>query len=436
MSNQSLTPWGQSLEVTIPSSATPQQIINYAAALKPADAEKVLKLFSGEDFDVAAEFVWKRGISKLRSTLASLGMRFVGEMLGRPDIDETTSPERALTEYDTIRLASQLGVVSPTGAFRLNQAFETINHFTSEKANDRISQPESTNVLRACVQYLLHDPEIGIALDFANLRARLLQETLPSDDPQLTQLIDSPPFFLGTTTRVLLAAIKTEKGARVEHAIRNLAQILPKTWKNVPEQEKWNLGISYAEASVAGNNVAVAGLRQILHLVSGFDFVPENLRSNSYRKAAQAVVDAHFATNNFYLEAQPTRHLATMGTSIPRPALAECVQAFLCVYIGNRYGYAWNASPIAHDQLKAMTLESWHYYLEKILSDDSVVLGELCTDPPAQRFCSLVKELNLGSLLTQASKTYNLVAWATQGRSDLVSAHARSLWDLARQGRI
>ncbi len=430
--HSALVPWASQSPSVIPAGAEPPQILQFAGGLRPTDADKVAKLFLSNDYDVAAEFIWRRGMSKMRSSLAALGMRFVGEMLGRSDIDETSSPDRALTEHDTIRLAEQLGFVSPTGAFRLQQAFDILAHFSSQRADDVISRSEAITVLRGCVQYLLREPEIGMAVDFANLRNRLLSETIATDDIQLRQLMDSPPFFLGTTVRVLLAGIKGETGARVEHAIRNLYQVLPQVWTRLPEQERWNVGVTYAEVSVAGNTPAVSGLKHALHLVAGFDYVPENLRSNSYRRAAQAVLDAHFGMNNFYNEYQPTSQLASMGSSIPRPALAECVQAFLCVYVGNCYGAAFNAAPTAYDQLKKLTAESWQYYLTKILQADSAVLGEIQSEKPAVRFSHVIRDLNLLSLVTPSAPTFSLIHGAFNSRTDIVRSQAEHLWKVLK----
>jgi hypothetical protein len=425
--DKQLTPWAPQTLVAVPADAEPPQLLDYAPGLRPFDAKRAMKLLVAEDYDLAAEFVWRRAISKLRATLAAFGMAFVGEMLGRDDIDENSAPERALTEYDTVRLAEQLGFVSPTGALRLQQSFETMAHFSSDKADDSISKFEAINILRNCVQYLLREPEIGMTFDFAKLRARLLSETLPADDAQLMQLLESAPFFLGTTVRVLLAGLKTEKGARIEHAARNLGQILPRIWDRLPEQERWNVGIVFAEVSAAGNTPAVTGLRHALHSVSGFDYVPENLRSNTYKRAARAVIDAHFGMNNFFTETEPTQRLAKMGTSIPKPALAECVQAFLTVYVGNRYGASFMAAPIAYAQLRRISADQWHYYLDKILPNDSVVLGELDSNNPATRFSQLVRDFNL---YTQKalSATGKMIAAAAQNQVGVVISEANRLW--------
>ena len=431
MSDQShtLVPWNAPSSTIIPANAEPGQILEYANALRPNELQTVAKLLENKDYSVAAEYVWRRGISKMRANLSNLGMKFVGEMLGRSDIDESSFPERALTEYDTIRLAEQLGFVSSTGAFRLQQAFDTLAHFSSEKADDIISTSEATNVLRGCIQYLLRTPETGMAMDFAMLRTRLLSETLPSDDPQLSQLLGSPPFFLGTTVRILLSGIKDEKGARVEHAIRNFYQILPPIWPRLPEPEKWNIGRTYAEVAVSGNTPAASGLKHALHLVSGFDYVPENLRSNSYKRAAQAVMDAHFGMNNFYTEAQPMQQLSSMGTSIPKPALAECLQALICVYVGNTYGHAWNASSIALTELKNVSVDRWDYYLNKVLFNDSSVLGELIEIKPAMRFSNLIKDLNLAKLANSKSPSFMLIDAASHGRVEIVRSQSQYLWN-------
>ena len=157
------------------------------------------------------------------------------------------------------------------------------------------------------------EEEISIAIEFTNLRNRLLSESLKSDDLQVNQLINSPLFYLRTVLTILLSSIRKDKGAKLEHALANINLLLPEMWINLGENDKWNIGTAYRDVVAEGNSNAANGLKKALLKVEGFDFVPENLRSTTFKNAARAVIETHFAFNNFYNEPPMVRALATLG---------------------------------------------------------------------------------------------------------------------------
>jgi hypothetical protein len=431
--SKNIVPWEPYGGIVIPTDAIDaNQIVPLARGLKESDKTRVISAFRSGYFDMAAEFVWRRSMSRLRSILSSLGMKFVGEMLGRDDIDEASPPDKVLTEYDTIYLAEALGVISSTGRLRLLHAFEILSHFGEGESKEEMSIIDAISLVRACVQYVLGEKDIGVAIDFSNFRHRLLSEPLPLNDPQVQQLLASPPFFLRTTLKVLLASVKSVHGATLERTLGNLNALLPNMWPKLPETDRWSVGSMYAEVSALGNSMAIAGLKSALTKVSGFDYVPEMLRSMEYKKAAKAVLDAHFSFNNFYAEPAPTEQLAKLGTVIPSSVLAECIQAYLAVYMGNFYNIAWNAAPIAEKELKKLTNDRWQYYLNKILYADEVILRKLMDDNPTKRFNNLVTELKLNDFPITNKKVTLLLKAASKNNLLNEKQIALDLWEELR----
>jgi hypothetical protein len=391
-----LVPWRAPEPSSLPATARqPQEFITYAIALKSSEQNKVLQAVERGLYDLATEFVWRRALSRLKQTLATLGMQFVGEMLGRDDIEEFSSPEAVLTDWDAIRLAENLGVISTTGSLRLRHAFELLSHLSKIQDEEVLDETEAINIIRNCVRYVLSESDFGVAVNFSRFRDRLISETLGKEDPQMQTLLGSPPFFLKTALRVLLATIKTEHGARLEHTLSNFNLLLPEVWQRISEDDRWAVGTTYAEVANEGKKESINALRRSLLKVSGFDYVPESLRSNTFKKTAKAVLDAHFSMNNFYHELAPVTTLSKLGTVIPKPALIDCMRAYLCVYLGNTYGHSWNAAPVAFGELKKISPDRWQYYLKSVLLNDDVVLNKLMNEKPSSRFCDLMKSLSL-----------------------------------------
>ena len=173
----------------------PKDFVPYAIALRPAEQHRVVDALAKGFYDLAAEFVWTRSLARLKSTLGSLGMGFVGEMLGRSDITAFSTPESALTDYDAIRLAEQLGVLSEMGALRLRHGFELLSFIAKGSADDSIDPNESLSIVRACVQYVLAEKDLGAAMDFVRLRDRLMRETILPTDPPISTVDNISALF-------------------------------------------------------------------------------------------------------------------------------------------------------------------------------------------------------------------------------------------------
>lgn len=410
----------------------PQEIIAYANGLTTKQKNDIARAFEHEAYDMGAEYTWRRAMVRLKSTLKTLGMGFIGEMLGDDDIDEFSNIDIVLNDYSAINLAEQLGAINSTGALKLRQALEIISHYLSdeaEKNGEELSRIDAAALVSSCVKYILGETDISIALEFSELRGRLFSEALQLSDPQIEQLLDSPQFYIKTVVAVLLSGIKNEQGAAQEHAIGNLGVLIQPIWKHLPEKDKWQIGNAYRDATAAGDISATKGLKNALLKVKGFDYVPENLRSSTFKKAAKALLEAHFAFNNFYTEGPLVANLAKLGSSIPAPAFIDCVQAYLCVYLGNSFGVSTAAAPTALAELKKIPEDRWRYYFDKVLSTDEVILEKLIRDKPRKRFQAFIQnELSyLADSEILNSDVLKLVQASNEGKEAKVIAIAQKL---------
>lgn len=381
--------------------AEPPEIVNRAVVLTERDQIAVVRAFQSGAFEMASTFIWSRAAAALKKQLSMLGMEFVGEMLGRTDLDQSSNPMTDIRDDEAIELAEQLGMVTTTEALRLRNGQTLVNHFLDPDVshNEQMLESEASTILRSCVLNFLAEPVTKTQQPFLKLRERLEQETLDSDSQDAKGLETAPYFYVRTTLTVLLAQLKNATGAKLEHAAGNINSLLPLMWKRLRERDQWQTGETYATVQAADRTVASAGLRMALMKVRGFDFVPETLRSDSFRSAARAVVTAHFGMNNFYCEANPMETLAKLGTSIPGPALADCFTAVLCVRLGNRYGEARDAQSSANQFIKLIRPSQWEGYFNKFLPNDRRILEKLAfEDKPLARWLELIGELDLKEL--------------------------------------
>jgi len=430
--HSALQPWSPLEMAIIPSNSTPDEMVTYARPqLSTRDMKAIATAFNAESYEMVATFVWSKAVAVLKKQVASLGMEFVGEMLGRPDLGEDSDPATSIGDHEAISLAEDLRMITGTQALRLKQALELVTHFTKlDQQNAEIemmAREEALMLLRNCITSILSKPDFEGALRFADFRKALSDRALQPEDGEVITITEAPYFFVRTTLSVLLSLVKTKKGAVQEHAIGNVSVLLPKLWLKLREPEKWQVGQVYAEVSAEGNRPASTGLKQALLKVHGFDFVPESLRSNTFSESAARVLSAHFAFNNYFHEIEPMATLANLGTAIPKPAFAKCMEAALAVWLGNHWGISWGAESHARKMLDSLRAEQWSYYLNECLRSDRTVLDKLVDDGPTKRWIELAsiyrfheiqpRQLQIRRLLEASAK--NIVGLVQQRAQEL-----------------
>jgi hypothetical protein len=244
-------------------------------------------------------------------------------------------------------------------------------------------------------------------------------------------LANAPYFFVKTAVGILLSTVRTAKGAKFEHASRNALTIFESLWPVLKEPERWQLGQAYASEFNDGNAESVKALHSVLVRVRGFDYVPENLRSSTFIKVAASVISAHQGMNNFYNEPTPMRELASLGSSIPAPALAHCMTAALCVKLGNRYGQSNAAVPYAEQVLSSISRERWIFYINGRLSQDLVVLYELQFEGPSIRWVQLVQAISIDPTEVSDPALRALIVATNSGNAGQVRAISTRLYQRA-----
>ncbi len=436
MANSSLTLWTPEEQTVVPKGASdPVALVPYATQISQRDQKQILQAFQAEHYEMAVSYVWGKAMSTLKRDLSTVGVRFLGEMLGKP-LTETDVVAESITDKEAIRLAEELGVVNPTEAMRLRHIHELVTHFSqlSPGAADsdavEMDGPEAIQALKTCVVNILSRPRVDVATEFTQFRKELEERQFHDEDPSIRSLIRSPYFFKKLTVAVLLSAIKQGDGARLDHATANLGVILPALWKGLRESEKWQVGVAYAEVHAAGKTTAMAGIQAVMLKVSGFDYVPENLRSTTYIKQAEKLITAHEGLNNFYNEPTPMQVLASLGTSIPLPALPMTMSAALAVRMGNSYGRSWAAQPDAKRLLRGISTDKWAYYLNECLPSDIRIINKLMSASTRKNWFEVAADCSFEGIEVKDSTVKKLLAASIDKNDDRLDREAQALRNL------
>lgn len=392
----------------------PTILTSYAKQLNTRDRNQLISAFNNKSYEMASSYIWQKTLSLLKEKLESLGIVFLSEILNRPDIKENSLIEQKISDYEAIGLSEELGLIDRTGAFRLKETYEKIHHFGSLSEDEseiyQMTKEDCTSVIRACVNTVIGQQEIEAGLDFKTFRDSLEDVIFKNDSEEIKKLKLSPYFHKRTSIRVLLSLIKTRFGAQLENVLANAILIIPLLWSELLKPERWQIGRAYSELSADGKLVAVSGLRKILLEVKGFDYVPEDLRSNSYMQAANDILLAHDEwNNNFFKETSPTKLLLKMGSVIPFPALSVCMTSVLSVCLGNQYGVSFTAQPYAKEILDKISDDRWIYFLNDCLPSDERILFKLFIDSPVKKWCEIVKSYKLVSKAKDYVQNKNII---------------------------
>lgn len=438
MNGGKLVPWTPANSaVALDHVSSPKALAARALQLRARERDQIAMNFEAGNFEIVATYVWSRTMALLKKQLSTLGGAFIGELLQRADIDEHADIRTAVSESEAISLARDLGMLTPTQTMRLLQSQTTIAHFSGASADgslgddEQMTPEEAIICLRVCVQGVLGHESIGVAEDFWAFRQKLTVETFTTNSQEILKLKSSPYFFVRTAISVLLSLFKSTRGAQLEHVARNALVIVPLFWEGLKDPERWQVGQAYAVEFNEGRKDSLKGLHAVLLEVKGFDYVPENLRSATFVRVASSIVAAHQGMNNFYNEPAPMAELASLGTSIPGPALAQCMTAVLCVKLGNFYGISHAAQHPANQVLAGISEERWLYYLNGRLDEDLVVLSELRHEGPAKNWIALVQPLGLQGQSIKGARTRDLIKATNASSVDKVCNLAASMYKVA-----
>lgn len=369
--------------------------------LNDIEQKAVAVNFNSGLYIVAAEVIWRRTIDILKSRLAAFGEEFIGDMLGY------SGPKYAddLSEIEAIDLNCAIGYIRQNARMELIHHSEQIKNYTSrqyqmiEKVS--LSKAQATALIEDCIKFVLSDMTETTMLEFNNVREQLKTVLLQADSEFIKQLQQEQYFAKRTILRSLMNLAKTDKEEEKQFVFHNMDIVIPEIWVDLAEADKYDFGSAYAEISNTEKKDYINVVKKILFNVHGFDYVPENLKSNSFKGIAKNLLSVHEGVNNFYNEPLAAKLLASMGSMIPDPAIFDCMNAILICLTGNAYGVSDGAQPYLNTLLNGLTTPKWELYL-KDLPRNIVMMQQLGfvkgPNDPVQRWCLEIKKRDLGRM--------------------------------------
>ncbi len=395
MSNE-LVLWNSPNAVTVPSSFDCGELMDISKrSLREREVNQIVTAYNSGLYDMSIEYAWIRTIGIIRKKLSSLGNEFIAEMLDRAS--ESNFTIDSVSEYDSIKLATDLGLIDDTANKEFLHISDMLRHYREDSDAGELDNIKTLSFLKDCVKFVLGKSDDKFIASFSDFRNKFKEQIFSSLDQEIETLKLCPYFYKRTVLRALLNLSKTTTGAELEKVLANLISVTPEIWDDIFANDRYYIGQSYSIAVNEGNLNLSKALKQTLLKVKGFDYVPENLRSNTFFKTAQDLLNSHYAMNNFHTEPAKARELHSLGSVIPKPALSYCLTAILACKLGNHWGIS-NAAQIHLDSiLTNITIDKWEYYFNEILPGDDKILTKLADSNTFHRWVDLISEYNLSS---------------------------------------
>ncbi len=350
-------------------------------------------------YDIAAEIIWRRTIAVLRDRLNRFGDDFVGDMLG---YNRAISVD-TISEKDVIELNYEVGFLRSNEKMELIHYSEQIALYTSREyqmvEKIEFDKNHATSLISDCLKFVLSDMTDCSGISITDIRKKIRTEKLLPDSEFVQNLKNNSRYFeKRTILRSLMNMAKTDKEEEKQIVFENMRTIVPAIWDGLAEKDKYNFGTVYAEISNTDRKDYINAVKTVLINVHGFDYVPENLKSNSFINTARNLINIHNAMNNFYNEPLAAKTLASMGTMIPDPAVYDCINATLICATGNGYGVSDDAIPYLEKILDSMTLQKWELYLKDLSLNVDMLYQLAFVYNSEKRWASIINKRKLSDM--------------------------------------
>lgn len=362
-------------------------------------------------WDAAVLYFWNESMNDLRRKVIAYGIEYFPNQQNKRLTDEESLREN-VNDYELIEGCYQLGIISKEAWFFLQQCREIRNQYTAAHLSDSQIDPlESQNFIKNCVKYVLtHEPPSpGFSIrDFMErLRQADVSDILGEID---TAIKDQSPEIRKTLLNRLYSEYVDTSITSILRT--NIEMVAPLVWQTVDDETKLELGQRYVKVRVGPSQDAALMAFNFFKVVSGVSAIPDAYRRPIFENFSKALITSHFEANNFYKEGPRARDLLELGFDVPKEATQVYVKAVLLSFLGNPYGYCWDADAPNREMISHFNIECVKSLLNLFENDRDVQLT-LTSDAPVQRLKDLIGILLARPILPAHEKRLSFFAKAS-----------------------
>lgn len=319
------------------------------------EARYISKFFTAATaglFDAAMNYLWDETVYQLRKRVANYDIEYFY------DVAVSTEKRRKLSGVDDlcklddselIQGAKEIDMISDVGYNHLDYIKYMRNWASAAHPNQtEITGLQLISWLETCIKEVINLPNSTITIEIGRFLKNLKEKEFSEKE------FSAFSSFVGNLTvekvnNLAAGLFGIYYRPETEGYVRdNVKQIFPVIWEIITEDTRNEFGIKYARFAVNGDTVEAQNAKELLELVDGQAYFPEEIRVTEINNALDQLSEAHNGMNNFHRE--PTFALQLRRVvgkkEIPNQINNKYVYTLVDCYITNGNGTCWDADGI------------------------------------------------------------------------------------------
>lgn len=378
-------------------------------------------------FDAALNYLWNETVGELRRRVAAYDLTYFFDVAvpsadarrHLSDVDDLPK----VNDIDLLRGALTIGLLTTAGHKQLDHIRDMRNHASAAHPNQvELTGLQLATWLQTCVRQVIVQPYDAVTAQTGQLLANIRRNRLDAVEASaVAGFFDDLPVARADALAAGLFGLYVDP-ASATLVTDNVRLLWPHLWPFVGEEARSGFGTRVGRYTANAATDQAAKGRELLDLVDGGGYLPEQTRVVEIDAAVDDLLTAHRGWDNFANEAAPARALAALiGPTGKVPAAVEgkYVSALVEVFLGNSYGVSWAAEP-AYDQLVDLLSPAQASRALRSFADP-VVSAALQFTKPAQQWGELLARLE-PKLTSRSDRELFDAVQAFTGRPDQLEA--------------
>ena len=307
-------------------------------------------------FDAALNYIWDETITSLRKKIALFDLEYFKSTLIEDRKKKITTIEdlKNIDDNDVVVGCHKIGILSDIGYKHIDYIRNMRNWVSAAHPNQaELSGLSICNWLELCIKEVIGKEPDPSAIEIKQVLHNIRNNVYSLNDVKPIQqgLQTTPQEFIISLHNALFGMFCDPTGKiEIKNNIRLIAKSL---WLLLPEQQKKETGLKYANWAVNGDLQRKNAAHEFLETVDGLAYLTEDVLAVELLEPIKLLYDSHFLKNNFYAEPQFAKLLQKyipQNGNIPDAVRHDYVKTLFLCRIGNAYGVASMAEPI-YDEL-------------------------------------------------------------------------------------
>jgi len=362
-------------------------LLNTDYRLEAFYISKFMAAVSAGLFDAALNYLWDETIKQLRIRVSHYDIQYFYDISVQSDKRKRLNGIEDLNKLDDSELingAKEIDLISDLGYRHLDHIKYMRNWASAAHPNQsEITGLQLISWLETCIKEVISLPISNVTIEIGKLLKNIKENEINKDDADsiasfFCNLSLEKANSLGAGLFGIYTRIDTNEITR-----QNINLLLPMLWSRIDNTTKDELGIKYARFVANGDKAEAKLCRSFLALVSGEQFLPENVRVTEINTALENLREAHNSgTGNFYKEPSFVKQLQRLvGThGIPKIIDSNYVHIIIDAFLTNGNGVCWDADSIYIELIKNFSERQVIIAIMSFLSDNisSKLQFQLC----------------------------------------------------------